>query len=264
MLERKKLQNRPVGIRDGALREGEGWWIVMDSTTWSEDERNADIRAALAHQVGNASDAAEQPEDTRQLMRHIGALLQMRLRQPGAAVRPLPVSLRSLIDMLLGTPREPLAQAILALHRTRLRDGRVFVLTEEMRAGLGSRLVADLRHQGIRALLVTRYVPESGASVDPARIDTLLRPGDVVIGLHGNSPAYANVCKAARNAGVPFVVFGAEQDRGDKDVYSIACGSDDQVLDARLFFSHLICMVLGELATRKRSDFQRARLRQVS
>jgi hypothetical protein len=265
MLERKKPRYRRAGVRGGAIPQGEGWWIVMDSTTWSDGQSDSNVFAALAHQPSNSFDNnATHPKDERQLVRRINSLLRTHLRQPGAAERPLPIYLRGLADMLLGTPRKPLAQAILALHLTRLHNGRVFVLTEEVRSGLGSRLVADLRHRGVSALLVTHHAPESGTSGDPARIDTLLHPGDVVIGLHGNSLTYASVREATKDAGATFVVLGAEQDRGEKDVCAIACGSGKQVLDARLFFSHLICTVLGDLEARTRSNTRAMRLRQVS
>lgn len=261
MIGRKQLQPSAAGVRDASQGGDEGWWIMMDSTT-----ENAETLPTLAHRAGNVSRAATQPEDTRRLRRRIDTLLQSYLRQPSADARPLPVYLRRLIGALRNAPREPLAQAILALRLTRLRNGRVFVLTEEARTGLGSRLVADLRRREINALLVTRSTLKSDMSAggDLARIDTLLRPGDVVIGMQGDSPAYADVIEAAKAADTSVVLFGIGPDHGDKDVCAIACGGERQALDARLFFSHLICVTLGDLEARTASEFRGARLRQVS
>lgn len=268
MFEGKEPQNRRVALRDEAPRKNGGWWIVTDATTTSGDlEGDSGVLASLAHQPDSASRDASQrcAEDERYLARRTRALLQTRLHRTGTAGRPLPVYLNSLVSILCSAPREPLMRAIVALHCTRLRDGRVYVLTEETRAGLGSRLATDLRRQGIHALLVTQHMPESTTSINPARIETLLRPGDVVIGLQGDSPAYDDVREAAKAADAAFVVFGAEQDHAEKGVYAIACGNGDyQALDARLFFSHLICGVLAELVAPRRNAARAARLRQVS
>jgi hypothetical protein len=136
MLERKRPRNRRAGGSDGAIHQGEGWWIVMDSTTWSDGQSDSNVFAALVHQPSNSFDNnATHPKDERPLVRRINSLLGTHLRQPSAAARPLPDYLRGLTNVLRGTPREPLAQAILALHLTRLRNGRVFVLTEECAPG---------------------------------------------------------------------------------------------------------------------------------
>jgi len=267
MFEGKELHNRQVALRDEAPGKDGGWWIVADATMSGDLAGDSGVLASLVQQPESANSDVSQhcAEDERYLVRRTKMLLQARLHRTGTANRQLPAYLNSLVSVLSHAPREPLIHAIVALHCTRLNNGRVYVLTEETRAGLGSRLAADLRRLGIHALLVTQHMPESTTSVHPARIDTLLRPGDVVIGLYGNSPAYNDVREAVRDADAVFVVLGAEQDHAENGVYAIACGgSDNQALDARLFFTHLICGVLAELVAPKRSSVRAARLRQVS
>lgn len=261
MLDRREPHNR----RDDAGDERDrGRWIVTELAMTGDAQKDSAATASLAERRDTASTAPAGAEDERALTRRISALLQARLHRSRVAGRPLPGYLNSLVNLLRAAPREPLVKAILALHRTRLRNGYVFVLTEETRAGLANRLVADLRRQGIGAYLVARHMPEPSACGDPARVEPLLRPGDVVIGLHGDSPAYTGVRAAASDAGATFVVFGAEQDFVERGVYFIACGSGQQVVDARLFFTYLICNVLAELVAPKRGVARAARLRRVS
>jgi hypothetical protein len=264
MLDRKRQHSRRGRTHDTAAHADEGRWIVMDTAT-GDNNPALDPGAIAARAYRVEGDAAHPVvEDERQVARRILTLLRAHMRASAKQARPLPAYLRTLAKLLHSAPREPLVRAIAALHQTRRQNGRVFVLTEEVRAGPGSRLAWDLRRRGVHALLVTRHTPRSATSVDPLGIDTLLRSGDVVMGMHGNSPAYAGVREAAMEADALFVIFGDDADHAEPHACAIACGSGNQVLDARLFFMHLICTVLQELESPKRRGTRARPLRQVS
>ncbi|HSF82892.1 MAG TPA: GAF domain-containing protein [Anaerolineales bacterium] len=172
--------------------------------------------------------------------------------------------LKNTLDML---PMTEIDQVIALLHEARLSSRQIFIMGNGGSASTASHFVCDLAKNTRKPgwpnfkvigladnmAIFSAYANDEGyASVFANQLDSLLKPGDVVIGIStsGNSPNVVNAIELANHRGATTVGFtgfngGHLGPMVDIEI-RVASDSIEQIEDIHLILEHLITKVLRE------------------
>ncbi len=180
-------------------------------------------------------------------------------------------SIRKYIDDLKQTlealPLEKIDQVITILHEARSRGRQIFVMGNGGSASTASHMVCDLGKNTRQAgwpnfkvigladnmAIFSAYANDEGyENVFVNQLDSLLNPGDIVIGIStsGNSPNVLKAMELARQRGATTIAFtgfdgGRLAAMVDINLH-VPSHSIEQVEDIHLMLEHLITKILRE------------------
>ncbi len=178
------------------------------------------------------------------------------------------VYMDELMDLLDRVPRFPIQDVISILAHARFNNKQVIVMGNGGSAATASHFACDLGKGTLmpnlprfRVIALTDNMPLFSAlandfgydRVFSEQLQSLIRPGDVVIGISGsgNSPNVLNAIRSARQAKaitVAFVGFDGGLLKDLVDVYvHVPSNCMEQVEDVHLILEHLICTCLGQI-----------------
>lgn len=192
-------------------------------------------------------------------------MMDLAKEEPTAGVEWYFAEMKAVLDRI---DREPIRQAIAALHQARIDGRQVFIMGNGGSASTASHMVCDLAKNtrqpdwpGYRVIGLSDNMAMFSAlsndhgyeNVFAMQLANLLNPGDIVVAIStsGNSPNVLRAVELANERGAQVIGmtgFNAGKLGARADIHlHVPCDCIEQVEDIHLMLEHLITKELREM-----------------